>query len=80
MFMVINGSLEDKQTISLGDDGDIPSTTDVLILGTPLSDRGNIQKDLNMHLELRFKNCIKFFNFIRANKCAPIAVKLKVLF
>ena len=32
-----------------------------------------------MHLKLRFKNCIKFFNFLRANRHAPIAVKLKVL-
>ena len=67
------------QNISLGDDGDLPSTSDVLILGTPISDTGNIQKDLNMHLELRFKNCLKFFNFIRTNRLAPTAVKLKVL-
>ena len=32
-----------------------------------------------MHLEIRFKNCIKFFNVIRAKRFAPAAVKLKVL-
>ena len=79
MYIVINGTEANKQKISLGDDGDLPSTSDVLILGTPISETGNIQKDLNMHLELRFKNCLKFFNFIRANRLAPIAVKLKVL-
>ena len=39
-----------------------------------------LKNDLDMHLEIRFKNCIKFFNFIRANRLAPAAdVKLKVL-
>ena len=30
-------------------------------------------------MKYRFKNCIKYFNFIRSNRYAPIAVKLNVL-
>ena len=77
-FMVINGSNDDKQNIVLNI-GDISSSAEVLILGTPLSETGRLKDDLKLHLDLRFKNCIKFFNFIRNNKLAPIAIKLKVL-
>ena len=79
MFLVINGSVDDKQNISLGEDEDMPSTSEVLILGTPLSDSGNLQTDLNSHLKLRFKNVIKYFNYIRTNRFAPTSIKLKVL-
>ena len=77
-FMVINGSNDDKKKIVL-EVGGISSSHDVLILGTPLSESGILKDDLKMHLDLRFKNCIKFFNFIRNNKCSPTAIKLKVL-
>ena len=79
MFIVINGTVDDKLEISLIDDEDMPSTTEIVILGTPLSDSGNLQLDLNAHLNLRFKNCIKFFNYIRSNRLAPTSIKLKVL-
>ena len=52
------------QNISLGDDGDLPSTSDMLILETPISDTDNIEKNRNMHLELRFKSCLKRDNTI----------------
>ena len=45
----------------------------VIIFGTPLSDTGTLKDDLDMHLEHRFKNCIKFFNFICSNRRAPIS-------
>ena len=30
-------------------------------------------------MDLRFKNCVKYFNFVRNNKLAPAVIKLKVL-
>ena len=78
MFFVINGSENDKEKISFGDD-DIPSTSEVLVLGSWLSESGSIQHDLILHLKHRFKNVIKYFNFLRTNRHAPVAVKLKVL-
>ena len=77
-FMVINGSATDKQVIRLTL-GDISPSPDVLILGSPLSESGLLKDDLRMHIDMRFKHCIKFFNFVRNNKLAPLAIKLKVL-
>ena len=57
----------------------LPYSNNVIILGSPLTDSGDLRKDLDQHLQLRFKNCIKFFNFIRTNRIAPAVVKLKVL-
>ena len=34
---------------------------------------------MKLHMDLRYKSVIKFYNFIRSNKLAPLAVKLKVL-
>ena len=76
--MVINGTDDDKQVIEL-DVGDICHSPDVFILGSPLTESGLLKNDLKMHMDIRFKNCIKFFNFVRNNKFAPIAIKLKVL-
>ena len=61
------------------DVGPLECVTDVMILGSPITDSGISQKDLDLHLKQRFTNVIKFYNFIRANKCAPISIKLKVL-
>ena len=47
------------------------------ILGSHIS--GNLKYDLELHLKKRFKNVIKFFNYVRSNKLAPVSVKLKVL-
>ena len=47
------------------------------ILGSHIS--GSIKKDLLLHFQKRFKNIIKYFNYIKANKLAPAVVKLKVL-
>ena len=77
-FIVINGSIEDKSSV-LVDIGEIKCVNNVMILGTPLTDTGFIQKDLDLHLNERFINVIKFFNFIKSNKHAPISIKLKVL-
>ena len=77
-FIAINGSLEDKETVML-DVGPIKCATEVMILGSPLTDSGMIQKDLDLHLKERYTNVIKFFNLIRSNRCAPISIKLKVL-
>ena len=78
MFLVINGNDNDKMEISL-EFSYMPYATSVIILGSPLSDNGDLLKDIELHYQMRFKNCIKFFNFIRTNRIAPIAVKLKTL-
>ena len=79
MFMVINRSGDDKDDIELNGYGILPITNEIMILGTPISESGNLREDLNTHLNIRYKNCIKFFNFIRENRSAPTSIKLKVL-
>ena len=78
MFIVINGSAEDRNEVAF-DAGKILHTDELMILGSPISSTGKLKQDLKLHLEKRFKNCIKYFNFVRSNKVAPISVKLKVL-
>ena len=78
MFIVVNGSDADKVSISIGND-DIPSTSKLLLLGSWLTECGSLGQDLLLHIQYRFKSCIKYFNFLRTNKLAPITVKLKVL-
>ena len=77
IFIVINGTPEDRKEIEL-DVGKISCSDQLMILGSPISATGKLTEDLKLHLETRFQNCIKFFNFIRSNKLAPISVKLKV--
>ena len=48
-------------------------------LGSHLSASGKLAEDLRLHMEVRYKACIKYYNFLRANKLAPLQVKLKVL-
>ena len=44
-----------------------------------MSCSGRLNDDLNLAYCSRFRSCIKFCNFLRTNKFAPLAVKLKVL-
>ena len=77
MSIVINRSGDNKDDIELDGYGILPITNEIMILGTPISE--SLREDLNTHLNVRYKNCIKFFNFIRENRSAPTSTKLKVL-
>ena len=77
-FIVINVSDDDKNDF-ITDIGPISTVNQLIILGSPLTYTGILKDDLDAHLKERFKNIIKYFNFIRSNKTAPISIKLKVL-
>ena len=76
-FIVINGSEEDKEPFHLSDGKKINHCDFLEILGSPVY--GNLKKDLDLHLKKRFKNVIKYYNYLRDNRIAPLNVKLKVL-
>ena len=78
MFLTINGTESDRADLYISETK-LPYSDKLYILGSFISDCGKLHVDLDLHLKHRFKNCIKFFNFIRANKHAPAALKLKVL-
>ena len=77
-FIVINGNEHDKKDFII-DNGRIRNVPYVTLLGSHFSQTGNINEDLKLHMEKRYIAVHKFYNFIRANKLAPIHVKLKVL-
>ena len=64
-FIVVNGAEEDKEPIPVYNEN-MMSKSELLILGSFISDTGLIN-DLTLHYRHRFKNCIKFYNFIRTN-------------
>ena len=51
----------------------------ITLLGSHLSQTGNLMDDLNSDFCSRFRSCIKFYNFLRSNRRAPLSVKLEVL-
>ena len=76
-FLVINGSLEDQKSLQIASEDPITHQNHLEILGSHIS--GVVKIDLELHFKKRFKNVIKYFNYIRANRIAPVCVKLKVL-
>ena len=77
-FIVINGELKDMENIKLTE-GSVKHVSFVTLLGSQLSESGSIEDDLKFHMRHRYPAVTKFFNFLRNNKLAPTAVKLKVL-
>ena len=77
-FMVINGNTEDKKPIEFGSRY-ISHTESLTLLGSNLSQSGNLADDLNADFCSRFRSCIKYYNFLRSNRRAPLSVKLEVL-
>ena len=78
-FTVINGTKKDKEPLEFGDNRTINHVSDVGLLGNHLSCSGKLTDDLNLDFCDRFRNCIKYFNFLRSNRYAPLSVKFKVL-
>ena len=77
-FMVINGNKKDKEPMEFGNRF-INNTDSITLLGSHLSQSGNLMDDLNSDFCNRFRSCIKYFNFLRSNRRAPLSVKLEVL-
>ena len=77
-FIVINGDENDRQPFIFGTDR-IDNVSYLSLLGSHLSQSGKLEDDLELHMSKRFIAVHKFYNFVRANKLAPVAVKLKVL-
>ena len=77
-FIVINGDQADKEPLAFGD-AFLDNVDYLEILGSHISQLGSLDDDLELHMTKRFKSCIKFFNFCRENKLAPVSVRLKTL-
>lgn len=77
-FIVINGDESDYEPLVFENEK-IENVPFLPVLGSHLSQSGKLEDDLDLHMSKRYVAVHKFFNFIRANKVAPIQVKLKVL-
>ena len=77
-FIVINGDEADSQPLFC-DNERIANVPYLTLLGSHLSASGHLNDDLDLHMTKRYLAVHKFYNFLRSNKLAPLAVKLNVL-
>ena len=77
-FLVINGNEEDCSPLQFGDKK-LNHVDHIVLLGSHLTNSASVKEEMKLHMSLRFKSVIKFYNFIRTNKMAPLSVKLKTL-
>ena len=77
-FIVINSKILDKEAIPFGEIT-ISHAKYLTLLGSNLACTNRLDDDINSDYCSRFRSCIKYCNFIRSNKLAPLSVKLKVL-
>ena len=49
------------------------------LLGSHITSSALVEEELQLHMQKRYVSVIKFYNFIRSNRSAPLKVKLKVL-
>ena len=77
-FIVINGDEKDREPLPFGSKV-LKHVSHLETLGSHLSASGKLIEDLKLHMHARYKSCIKFYNFLKANKLAPLPVKLTVL-
>ena len=76
-FTVVNASSDDTLVLQITNKDAVEYRDHLEILGSHISE--SLTKDLALHFKKRFKNVIKYFNYIRVNRLAPVSVKLKVL-
>ena len=78
-FITINGTKNDKKPMEFGENRTISHVQNVTLLGSHLSCSGKLTDDLNSDFCSRFRSCIKYYNFLRSNRLAPLSVKFTVL-
>ena len=77
-FIAVNSSAGDSEPLPFGNRF-LESVQHLDLLGSHLSATGKLADDLKLHMEARYKSCIKYYNFLKANSLAPLVVKIKVL-
>ena len=77
-FIAINGDTADTEPIPFGEKV-LNSASHLGLLGSHLTSTGLLADDMKLHMDARYKSCIKYFNFLRANQLAPLFIKVKVL-
>ena len=77
-FSTINGTPSDNEPLPFGDTV-LKNVDHLEILGSHIAESGSLNDDLELHMKKRFSSCIKFYNFCKENKAAPLSVRIKTL-
>ena len=77
-FIVVNGIQSDGTPLPFSA-SILDNVGHLEILGSHFSFTGILQDGLELHTKKRYVSCIKFYNFCRENRLAPLSVKIKVL-
>ena len=77
-FLVANGTDEDRQPLPFGSTF-LDNVDNILLLGSFLTHNASLVDEGELHMKKRYSSVIKYYNFLRSNKSAPMKVKIKVL-
>ena len=77
-FVVVNGNDDDRSPLPFGENL-LNNVAHTILLGSHLTGIVSLKEELQLHMNLRYKSVVKFYNFIRSNRIAPLQVKLKIL-
>ena len=77
-FIVVNGNESDRMPLLFGDNP-LNNVNNIVLLGSHLTSSASLKEEMTLHMQKRYKSVIKFYNFIRSNKVAPLHIKMKVL-
>ena len=77
-FLVVNGTVFDRTPLPFGNNT-LENVSHITLLGSHLSSIASLKEEMKLHMKKRYKSVIKFYNFIRSNRVAPLQVKIKVL-
>ena len=77
-FVGVNGTDDDREPLPFGNYM-LQNVEYITLLGSHLTSGVLLAEEISLHMQRRYKSVIKFYNFIRSNKSAPLKVKIKVL-
>ena len=77
-FLVVNGTEEDREPLPFGKTL-LKNVEYIILLGSHLTSAASLFLESQLHMLKRYISVIKYYNFIRSNRLAPLKVKIKVL-
>ena len=77
-FLVVNGTEEDRAPLPFGNTF-LKCVDYITLLGSHLTSIASLVEEACLHMKKRFISVIKYYNFLRTNRSAPLKVKTKVL-
>ena len=77
-FSVVCGTDADRESIPF-ENSYLQHSPHLEILGSHITGSASIKEEMQLHMQKRHMSVIKFYNFIRSNRSAPLKVKLNIL-